>query len=166
MYTRKFMIRLHRVVLFLVITAGLILCNQERLQAQTQPSMEPISEGALDQDDLNQAQYLSEQILGKMAAGSFYPLSEEEAIPQLSQIFTEDFQKEAYTQISSQVGDYMSSINFVQAFDVRFGGFEGIVYRFRGKFSKSEPEVRVTMTRDHKLAGIQVLPWNDQMLQR
>lgn len=132
-------------------------------QAQDQPQLEKLDEEQVDQAEIEFAENLADQILSKMAEGSYYEFSEDEAIPQLTQMFTEEMQKQQYQQIKGQVGEYESTLNYQEAYSLTQGGMEVTVYRFKGAFSDAEPEVRVVITPDNKLAGLGVIPWSDEM---
>ncbi|WPP50297.1 hypothetical protein [Catalinimonas niigatensis] len=149
---------------FQFVGLTLVIClSSQIIFAQDQPQLDKLSEEQVDQDDIKYAENLADQILSKMAEGSYYEFGEDEAIPQLTQVFTEETQKQAYQQIKGIMGDYEQSLDYQEAYSLSQGGMKGIVYRFKGEFSKAEPEVRVMMTSDNKLAGFRVLPWVDSL---
>jgi hypothetical protein len=132
------------------------------LQAQ-QPQLEKLSEEAVDQDGIDMAQELTENILDKMAEGSYYEFQEGEAIPMLEQQFTEQMQKQQYQMIQSQLGAYEQGLEYQEAYQATQAGQEFTIYRFRAEFSQGQPEVRVVFTPDNQLAGLRVLPWQEQL---
>jgi hypothetical protein len=132
------------------------------LQAQ-QPQLEKLSEEAVDQDGIDMAQELTENILDKMAEGSYYEFQEGEAIPMLEQQFTEQMQQQQYQMIQSQLGTYESGLEYQEAYQATQAGQEFTIYRFRAEFSQGQPEVRVVFTPDNQLAGLRVLPWQEQL---
>ncbi len=141
-----------------------LLCLSAHSFAQGQPDIEKLADEEVDEADITYAQKMADEIITMMAEGGFYEFTEENAIPQLVQGFTEDVQKQAYQQIKTQVGDYQpSTLDYQEAHHLQQGEQEAIIYRFKGDFANSTPEVRVVLTPDNKLAGLQVIPWNDQL---
>ncbi|MDF9796835.1 hypothetical protein OKW21_002098 [Catalinimonas alkaloidigena] len=140
-----------------------ILFVSSVVQAQEQANIEKLGVERVNPADVKAAEDIADQILTKMAEGSYYEFKEGEAIPEIVQLFTKDTQKQAYQQIKAQVGEYLSSLEFQEAYSLSQGGMEATIFRFKGDFSKSEPEVRVVLDRDDKLAGLRVLPWTDQL---
>ncbi|MEK6478936.1 hypothetical protein WJR50_15425 [Catalinimonas sp. 4WD22] len=148
-------------VRFLCLAVCLLLGFQAN--AQEQPQVEKLAVEAVNPSDVKIAEDLANQILGKMAEGSYYAFTEEDAIPQIIDMFTEDMQKQAYQQIKAQVGNYEGSMDFQEAYEVSQTGMEATIFRFKGNFSQSEPEVRVVINREDQLMGLRVLPWSDEM---
>ena len=128
-----------------------------------QPQLEKLSEDEVAQENIETAQQLAEDILGSMAEGSYYEFQEGEAIPVLEQQFTEDMQKQQYQMIKSQLGEYASGVEYQEAYAAKQAGQNFTIYRFKADFSKGKPEVRVVLMPDNKLAGLQVLPWQDSI---
>ncbi|WKN30567.1 DUF3887 domain-containing protein [Porifericola rhodea] len=139
-----------------------VLLLNLNLMAQA-PQLEKANPNDISDSNKEQAQKMANDILSAMADGAYYQFSEDSATPQMVQAFTEATQKQAYSQISAQVGGYQSELKYQEAYHVKQGEMEGIIYRFKGTFANSVPEVRVVMTKENKIAGLLVVPWNDQL---
>ena len=132
-------------------------------QTPTQPQIEKMSEEEVDEKSVEQAEALADQILSTLAEGGYYEFTEEEATPQLVQGFTEEIQKQQYQQIKSQLGDYQSGLEFKEAYHVEEASQNYTMYRFQSEFDKVTSEVRIIYTSNDQLAGLAVVPWNDQL---
>ena len=65
--------------------------------------------------------------------------------------------------LKSQLGEYQSNLDYQEAYEATQAGQKFTLYRFKGKFAQSEPEVRVVFTPDNQLAGLNIVPWQDQL---
>jgi len=128
-----------------------------------QPQLEKLSDDNVLQEDIEMAQNLTEDILNSMAEGGYYEFQEGDAIPALEQQFSEDMQKQQYQMLKNQLGEYRSKIEYQEAYQASQAGQTFTIYRFKGEFSQSVPEVRVVFTPDNKLAGLRIIPWKDQL---
>jgi hypothetical protein len=134
-----------------------------QVQAQGQPQLEKLAEEQVDQADWEHAKDMADQILSKMAEGSYYEFSEDEATPQVRQQFNAQFQEQAYNQIKSQLGEYQSDLEYKEAYTVEQAAQNFTMYRFQSEFGKMTSEVRMIYTPDDQLAGLFVIPWSDEM---
>lgn len=128
-----------------------------------QPQMEKLNEEQLSKENINTAQQLADEILSSMAEGSYYAFKEGEALPIVEQQFNEDMQKQQYQMIKSQLGEYQSGLEYQEAYRAEQAGQEFTIFRFRGDFGQGQPEVRMVFTTDMQMAGLQILPWQEQM---
>lgn len=140
-----------------------LFSTQVQAQAQGQPQLEKLGEEQVDQADLEHAKDMADQILSKMAEGGYYEFKEGEATPQVRQQFNAQFQEQAYNQIKSQLGEYQSDLEFKEAYTVEQTAQNFTMYRFQSEFGKMTSEVRMVYTPDDQLAGLFVIPWNDQL---
>ena len=69
-------------------------------------------------------------------------------------------QKAAYDAWVQSYGEYQS-LQYVEAIKITQGP-EVVAFRFKGIFEKGQPEVRVVIDKDGKVAGFFVKPWLDQ----
>ena len=156
----------HRINLSLLCGSALLmmlcLLPQTPLIAQ-QPQLEKLSDEAVQREDIEMAQELTEKILSSMAEGDYYEFQEGEAIPMLEQQFNENMQEQQYQMIKNQFGEYQSGMMYQEAYEATQAGQKFTIYRFRGEFSKGQPEVRVVFTPDQQLAGLRIVPWQDSL---
>ena len=145
-----------------VLLLSFILMPVFSLLAQ-QPQVEKLSEDQVQQGNIELAQRLAEDILQSMAEGSYYEFQEGEAIPMLEQQFNENMQKQQYQMLKSQLGEYQSNLDYQEAYKATQAGQKFTLYRFKGQFAQSEPEVRVVLTTENQLAGLNIVPWQDQL---
>ncbi|MFP4093398.1 MAG: hypothetical protein ACLFUB_02865 [Cyclobacteriaceae bacterium] len=142
---------------------GLFFYTSTFLSAQAQqPQIEEMSQEEIGQEQLNEVRDMANKILTQMAEGSYFTFNEENAIPMVVQQLDENAQKQAYSQIQAQLGDYQSDLEFKEAYKMSQGPQKMKIYRFQSDFSKATSEVRLVYTEDEKLAGLLVLPWNDK----
>lgn len=144
------------IMLLLSVTFSIPLLAQ-------QPQLEKLNEDQVVQGNIDKAQQLAEAILSSMAEGSYYAFKEGEALPVVEQQFNEDMQKQQYQMIKSQLGEYQSGLEYQEAYRAEQAGQEFTIYRFRGEFGQGQPEVRMVFTTDMQMAGLQILPWQEQM---
>ena len=128
-----------------------------------QPQLEKLGEDQVSPDIITTAQQLAEAILSSMAEGSYYAFKEGEALPIVEQQFNEDMQKQQYQMIKSQLGEYQSGLEYQEAYSAEQAGQEFTIYRFRGDFGQGQPEVRMVFTPDMQMAGLRILPWQEQL---
>jgi len=120
-----------------------------------------IGDNEVQPKDREQARDLARDLTLKLQASQFYPLGDE-ATPHYRQTFTPGEQAAAWQQIHDRYGDF-KFLTYQQTWVSR-DGTNMRVYRFRGVFSgDAEPEIRITMDGDKKLAEYKVLDWKDEM---
>ena len=116
----------------------------------------------IDEKRLNFAHEMSLKLLTKMKEGSFYPLTEEEATPQMVRGLNEDLQRLSYMQIEAGYGEFRSMEFYELVKEDSTNGNE--LYRFRSTFGQeSLMEVRSVLDKQGKLAGFFVLPWSEHL---
>ncbi len=130
---------------------------------QSTPNFDKVAEADLNPQRLKSITHLSDAIMTAQRAGGFYPLSRDEAIDQMITGLNETVQKQAYSQLHAQLGEYQSL-----EFDHMMRTAEEPVYeiyRFRGRFdgTDSEVEIRAVTDAGGKLAGFYVRPWKDKL---
>ncbi len=124
-------------------------------------STEKINETEVDPRNLKFASEIAAKIMEGQKAGTFYEVDETEATSTFADGFGKSVQYQAYHQLHSLFGDY-ESMKFVEAVKLNSKD-EYTIYRFRGKFEKSDPEIRVVLNSEGKIAGFFVKPWKDKI---
>ncbi len=116
----------------------------------------------IEQERLDFAKRISDQLLSAQAKGGFYQLTEEEADSKMISGLDEALQRKSYQQINGAFGAYQGL-----TFDHLMRPTDGTlyeIYRFKGRFNpKAEVEVRTILNADGKLAGFFVKPWRDEL---
>lgn len=105
---------------------------------------------------------IAHQILTGMNTGDYITLNENIAADAMVRGFTYEVQQNAAFQISMNFGEYAGPGELVEILYDRKANL--FIYRYRGDFeSKADPEVRVVLNEDGKLAGFFVLGWRDNL---
>jgi len=154
--------------LALILSGLLIIFSLVAVTANAQnqpapPEIEKISEEEVNQQNVSQARELADKILAGMAEGNYYEFAEGEATTMVEQQFTPEMQQQQYEMIEGQIGAYQSGLEYEEAYKLTQANQDFIIYRFRGEFANSRPEVRVVYTPNNQLAGLRIVPWNDQL---
>jgi hypothetical protein len=118
---------------------------------------EKMSETDVDSSQKAAAQALATKLMEACRDGRFEPLGDE-AIAAMRDGLTPEKQKAACASMTGQFGDY-TGIDYAETWKQR--GLR--IYRFKGHFSRSEPEIRVVMDGDNKLSGFWFKPWSDTL---
>ena len=137
----------------IVLTALLAGCGSD---------FRKLSESEVDPAMKASAQGLATQMLTAWRDGQFRPLGEEATLAMRSGLSPER-QEQAYEQFKGMFGDF-ESLEYVEA-QVPTDGSSLFIFRFKGRFSKTEttPEVRVVLDGERKLCGFWVKPWKNSM---
>jgi hypothetical protein len=108
------------------------------------------------------AESLATRMLTAWRDGQYAPLGEEATAAMRSGLSPER-QEQAYEQFKGMFGDF-ESLEYVETL-VPTDGSSLFIFRFKGKFSKTEatPEVRIVLDGEQKLSGFWVKPWNNSM---
>ncbi len=116
----------------------------------------------IDQRVLSKAALLSQNILNKQKAGSYYAFSKKDATQAMISGLDEDKQKSAYENIRSALGDFRT-LSFHEALTMK-DGTAYTIYRFKGTFGEDRiGEIRAVLDAQEKLAGFFVKPWKDKL---
>lgn len=152
-----------------IATALLIVCmcvfitwTPTMVAAQADDSFKALPAGQIDQTQKNKAAQIASATLTNQFKGKFEPLSDD-FTQQMKEALPPERQKEVINSIRGKLGEFQS-MEFVEA--VASQAMPGIiVYRFKGKFSKSPeiPEIRVAMDQQGKVAGLWIVPWKDKL---
>ncbi len=118
-----------------------------------------LSESEVDAQMKLVAERVATRILESERDGRFEPLGDE-ATATVRSGLTPEVQKASYESIKGMYGDFLS-MDYAETW-VPTDGTLLAIYRFRGRFSKSDarPEIRVVMDGEGKLAGLWLKPWN------
>ncbi len=141
---------------FFLITLSLLAI----VSCESKVRFDKANDTDIDPAKLSRVTELSKRILSAQRNGGYYPLTAEEATPDMIKGLTEEVQKSAYQKVSSAFGDYQD-IEFDHMMKPTDGQlFE--LYRYRGQFAPgAEVEVRAVVDAKGKLAGFFIKPWND-----
>jgi len=137
------------VTLVILLALGIAGCSKRFVR---------LSESEVNKTDMRHAQEVAGALILKMQASQFYPLGEE-ATHRMRESFTPGEQNSAWRQIHDLYGDYQS-MRYVETWASR-DGLNHRIYRFRGSFSDGQPEVRVVMDAQNKLAGLWIKDWKE-----
>ncbi|MCA1960432.1 MAG: DUF3887 domain-containing protein [Desulfomonile sp.] len=122
----------------------------------------PIPPRQVDQAAKAKAQQAAERLLTGWREGKFAPLPDEFTVEMAANFPPED-QQAAHNNLKALFGE-LRSLEFAEA--VSSPTLAGhVIYRFRGKFSATDadPEVRVLMNNEGKIAGFWVRHWMDEV---
>ena len=116
----------------------------------------------IDSAKMKIAQKFSNDFYTQLSNGSYYKFNDE-AIPQIKNQMTEDFQKATYKQIKDNFGDFVS-LNYSETW-IQTSNPKMFIFRFKGKFNKSNDdlEIRVVIIENGKIAGFFIKPWNNKL---
>ena len=114
----------------------------------------------VDEKQKASAKKFAEEYLLGHAKGKFEPLGDE-VVKALKDKLTPENQKKGYEALKGVFGKF-ESMEFVEAVKITQGA-EMIAYRFRGKFAKSKPEIRVVFDKNGKISGFFIKHWKDEM---
>lgn len=118
-----------------------------------------LSESEVDAQMKLAAERIATKIFESQRDGRFEPLGDE-ATAAVRSGLTAEVQKASYGSIKGMYGDFQS-MDYEETW-VPTDGSLLVIYRFRGRFSKSDarPEIRVVMDGEGKLAGLWLKSWN------
>jgi hypothetical protein len=113
--------------------------------------------------DIRLATSLAEKLLIGQKTGNIYFPTDKEATQAVVDGLTEEMQASTYATIRDMFGDY-ESMKFAEAWEIT-GEPMYLLFRFKGTFSESskQPEIRVVLDMDRKLAGFFIRPWQDDL---
>ncbi len=149
----KIKIAIYLILLMFVLTS--IACRSQTEYVQ-------IEESEWNQEEIETARVLSDNMLSAQKNGGYYSLTSDEATPQMVEGLNESVQKDSYKTIKKLFGDY-KDLEFEMLMASR-GGDTYKIYRFKGVFeSEADVEVRAVLDDKGKLAGFFVKPWRDTL---
>ncbi len=122
----------------------------------------PVPADRVNQAEKTRVEYLATDLLNTWREGKFKALSNDFSL-QMSAGLPPGDQEKAYESLRALFGDFRA-LRFVET--VTSPAMPGYVYyRFRGKFSSttSDPEIRVLVDGDGKIAGFWVRHWLDEV---
>lgn len=128
-----------------------------------QTNYQKLTEEELRSAPLKTVRSLANTMLTAQRQGQPYLLQESEAIPAVREEFSAEKQLQTYGAIRELFGDYQS-LTFVEAYQTLTEPTYRI-FRFQGKFERdnAQPEVRLVIDKDEKLAGFSIVPWQDTL---
>jgi hypothetical protein len=122
----------------------------------------PIPDDKIDREEESKARRIAAQLLNKWNEGKFEPLSDDFALTFAQALPPED-QEKAHNQLRAIFGDFRS-LAFVEALSsLKLPLLT--MYRYRGVFSATgaNPEIRLVMDEEGKVAGFWVKHWQDDV---
>jgi hypothetical protein len=121
-----------------------------------------IPESGIDSAQVEQARRIVNALYEKWHAGTFEQVSGA-FTPEMQTALTPQLQEQAFQQTRNMFGDYQG-LTFVEALTARFLLPRGIVYRFKGSYSRTpaQPEIRVVFDAAGKVSGLWLKPWKDE----
>lgn len=142
---------------FLIVVL-LLLGTQNNIFSQ---GVEKVADQEVNETSQQVAQDFATSFLNTIKQGETYDLKDN-AIPQMKQQFTEEAQKQIYSQLNQVFGDF-ESLNFSEAYNVKDQPYT--IYRYKSDFTKidQEAEVRIVLNEENKIAGFFVVPWKDEL---
>jgi hypothetical protein len=156
------MVRSNSGILFIAIGLGLWLLLGLSFQTVAASDFMPIAPDKLNQVSRDKAQQVATDLLAGWRDGKFRKLTGDFTTEMIAKLPPED-QKKAYDALRSLFGDFRS-LKFVEAASSpQIPGYTA--YRFKGTFSAVEanPEVRVMLDGEGKVAGFWVRHWMDEI---
>lgn len=141
-----------------LIVASLVLLCQISFAQFSQ-----IKEKKIDQKSFENATALGEKLMNGMKSGSYYLLSEDEAIEAMIKGLSAETQKSVYEKVKSENGNF-ENMEYAEA--LQPDNNKGLtVYRFKGHFDQDGKmqEIRIVINKDYKLSGFWILPWKESI---
>jgi hypothetical protein len=123
-------------------------------------TLQPVPAGSVDQAQKAFAQKVADTTLKAWTKGQFAPLGADFS-DQMKAALPAEKQRAGWDAIRQAFGDYQS-VTFSEALTSPQLA-KHVVYRFRGIFTKGQPEVRVVTDPAGKVGGFFVLIWQDKM---
>jgi hypothetical protein len=132
--------------------------------ASSQQHYEKLSQEQIDPTDIRLATSLAEKLLLGQKNGNIYLFKEDEAIKAVVDGLTEEMQASSYATMRDMFGDY-ESMEFAEGWRINSEP-NYLLFRFKGTFSESteNPEIRVVLNLERKLAGFYIRPWQDDLI--
>ncbi len=122
------------------------------------PGLAKISPDQIDAAERAQAEEVASVTLTAWMDGQFQPLGDEFSEPMRTKL-RPDAQERSATTLKGIFGEYRS-IEFAEAWTLN----EVTIYRFKGTFTKGQPEVRVNMDKQGKVGGFWCRYWADDVI--
>ena len=146
--------------LSVLITVALVIGSVTESLAKS--PFQSVPESKVNKEHKSKAQKAAVDTLTKWREGKYEPRSDDytEAMKEAS---TPARQKAAYQNIKALFGDF-KDLKYVEA--VASKNLPSlVVYRFKGTFTgtKDQPEIRVVIDSDGKVAGFFIKPWHDEL---
>ena len=140
---------------FLLIHSTLFFCACSQ-------AFEHIPDEMADKEQISTAQTITDEYFRVLKEGGTYDFTGK-AIEEFIQGFPPEVQKKSHEQVTSQFGNY-ESLEYAGTW-LHTNGEKYTIIRFRGSFSKAgtDPEVRVVLNAENKLAGLWIMPWKDEL---
>jgi hypothetical protein len=122
-----------------------------------------ITPPAINSGQVEEARRIVDSLYARWQQGVFEPVSNE-FTPEMQKGLTPQLQEQSFKQIKGMFGDYQG-LDFVEALTARFFLPRGLVYRFKGSYSRSseQPEIRVVFDSAGKVSGLWLKPWHDEL---
>lgn len=143
-----------KITLLFAIVIGMLSANCQS------NNFKKIESSKLDKEQMAFANDIGNKILIGQKTANYYMLTKEEATNAMIDGLNEEVQQKSYNQIRILFGEY-ESIAFEEAWRAT-NESNMIIYRFKGDFDATEnqPEIRVVINKDGKLAGFFIKPWS------
>ena len=155
-----------RILMRLVITSTILIAimvlTGSVMDIHAESPFQPIPEAKVNKAYKAKAQKAAIDTLTNWRDGKYEPLSDDytDAMKEAS---TPARQKAAYQNIKALFGDF-KDLKYVEA--VASKNLPSlVVYRFKGTFTgtKDQPEIRVVIDSDGKVAGFFIKPWKNEL---
>jgi hypothetical protein len=114
-------------------------------------------------DQVEQGSRIVTSLYARWQVGAFEPLSDQ-FTAEMQKGLTPQLQEQAFHQIRNMFGDFQD-LTFVEAMTARFFFPRGIIYRYKGTYSRTseQPEIRVVFDATGKVSGLWIKPWKDEL---
>jgi hypothetical protein len=118
---------------------------------------------AINSEQVEEARRIVDALYARWQEGVFEPVSGE-FTAEMQKGLTPQLQEQSFKQIKGMFGDFRG-LDFVEVLTARFFFPRGIVYRFKGSYSRSseQPEIRVVFDSAGKVSGLWLKPWHDEL---
>jgi len=145
---------MHRFFLFFLISILITSCINQ---------FQKLPDEKINSERIEIAETFALKFMQTLKSGTHYEFSDEEAIDELVKALTPDLQKDVYSKLVHQNGDFQK-LEFTETWiNPKKDDFE--VYRFKGFFKKNENplEIRVVLDRNNKIAGFWIKKWRNNL---
>lgn len=128
----------------------------------SQETFERLPDEETDKSKTELASKVANAYFESVKNGKYYDF-EDEAVKEFKDQMTPEVQKQTYTQLKEQFGDF-ESLAYSETWITK-DNIDLQVIRFKGKFEKSEDllEIRVVLNASNKITGLWIKPWRDNL---
>lgn len=142
----------------IVIAAGLLITLSANYSYSQKYAK--VDENKVDKEKVAIAKQFAEAYFSALSKGSTYTFTDN-AIEQIAKTLTPEYQKEQYSTLKSQFGEYQS-MTYEETWSMT-GQVDYTIVRFKSVFdnSKKKLEIRVVLNAANKIAGFWIKPWSD-----